>query len=254
MDVLGLVEKKLLRMNPCERANCGEIVEKFKEINRRCQDQGYCTERVSKPQRAGTNLSELTATPLVPTFQEFSKPQRTGTNLSELMATPLSPSSQEVRKKLKIAPITEASRILDIENSNHRNPNGYYSLHKARRVSTAPELRNSSYDTEHATTPASKKITEYIYAPELMDMDGEVYVNIKQDVEGSSSEKMEVDGEKDELIMPGLKTKGFSDSGLDLTFDQTTGSALNSTQNKREMPKEDGEETMDAQSRKRIRC
>jgi len=73
LDVLELVEKKLLRMRPSERAECKEIVDKFQEFNSKCQDGWYCTKPISRPQRTPTTLSELMATPIATCFHEIMK-------------------------------------------------------------------------------------------------------------------------------------------------------------------------------------
>jgi hypothetical protein len=259
--VLELVEKKLLRMRPKERADCGQIVERLREINERCKDNGYCIDPVSKPQRAGTNLSELTATPLLSSLQENSRLQRTGTNLSELMATPL-PSSlqnnQQIMKKPDKAPITEHHRkMLDIEYADPSKSNGYHSPHKTRRVSTAPELWKSSYNTEQVARSAPERITEHPYTQDPMDveegMNVSMGVDAEQVVELSSSEKIQFDGGREGFNTPPLPTRNSDDSALDMTYDQTTESVLDSTRKKRDVPKEDGEETTGSHSTKRVR-
>lgn len=234
-------------MRPSERANCREIVETLKEINRRCKDKGYCTDRVSKPQRAGTNLSELTATPLVPL-------QRTGTNLSELGAPPLVPAFQESMEKYEMPPITEQySKIRDMEYAIPGKSNGNHSLRKTRRVSTAPELWKSSYNTEQLTHSAPKTITENSYAQEAMDVDEGVDMDVEQDMGPSSSLKTYLDATTDGRNTPPLKTKNYDDSGLGMQFDETLGNLSQSRDNKRAMLEEDAEETTESRFRKRAR-
>lgn len=215
-------------MTPNNRADCGEIVENFKVFKTRCAQDRYCTERVSKPQRVATNLSEL-------------------------MAAPSASSFQGAWKKPEVTPITEQdSKALDTVCSDSSKPNGLHSLHKTRRVSTAPELWNSSYNTEQAAQPVPERRTKNGYAMESIDVDGGVDVNMKQDKELSSPKKVYFNG-KDQLKKPPLETKNSDDSAVDMTYDKTAGSALESTQNKRDMSKEVSEEITNAQPRKRAR-
>ena len=116
MDVLELVEKKLLRMRPSERAECKEIVNKFQEFNSRCQDGWYCTKPISRPQRTPTTLSELMATPIATCFHETKK-------INEM--SPVNRTKSTIQQKMH----STSGRIND-----HRSP---------RRVSTAPESRQS---------------------------------------------------------------------------------------------------------------
>lgn len=227
LDLLNLLETKLLRMRPNERANCEGIVEKLKEINARCKDDTYCTERVHKPQRAETNLSEL-------------------------MATPLAPSFQEVEKK-EMPLITQP----DISTTDAQYPhlgkfNGHQSLPRTRRVATAPELSKSSYNAERATQPTPARQTKNGYVAEPADMYERFDVYVEQDKELPSTKEVQSDG-KDQPQKPPFETKASDDSAIDMTYDINPSRALQSTQKKRDMPEMDGEETSDPVSRKRAR-
>ncbi|RDL36219.1 uncharacterized protein BP5553_06831 [Venustampulla echinocandica] len=65
-DILTFIKKRLLRMDPKNRADCKEIVEKFRELNNLClADPDYCTKRVKvTPTRSGTDLSEVSESTL----------------------------------------------------------------------------------------------------------------------------------------------------------------------------------------------
>jgi hypothetical protein len=70
LDVLELVEKKLLRMRPNERAECKEIFDKFRDFHNRCQEEWYCTKPIYRPQRTPSTLSELVASPIATSFHK----------------------------------------------------------------------------------------------------------------------------------------------------------------------------------------
>jgi hypothetical protein len=58
-------------MNPDSRASCGEIVEFFRKLHAKClENDDYCTQPISKPRRASTDLSELMATPPTPSSRD----------------------------------------------------------------------------------------------------------------------------------------------------------------------------------------
>lgn len=62
MDLLDLIELKLLRMRPEHRATCDEIVKDLQDIYTEClRSEEYCVSPVpgSKPRRVGTDCSEL---------------------------------------------------------------------------------------------------------------------------------------------------------------------------------------------------
>jgi hypothetical protein len=116
LDVLELVEDRLLRMDPANRASCGEIVEAFRDFDRACSlDARYCTEPV------------------------YSKPRRASTDLSQLMAT-----TSTFSREIKIMPSSEhESRFKEVRNSELTEQIGR-SIHEARRVPRTRKLRTTS--------------------------------------------------------------------------------------------------------------
>lgn len=50
IDLLDFIGMRLLRLDPKDRADCEEIVVKFKELyDRCCKDENYCLDKVQKP-------------------------------------------------------------------------------------------------------------------------------------------------------------------------------------------------------------
>ncbi|KAM7220305.1 Protein kinase-like domain containing protein [Rhypophila decipiens] len=66
LDLLDFIEDKLLRVRPMKRAKCGEIVKRFADLYKTCEDNSrYCTERQNPDcRRARTDLSILPASAL----------------------------------------------------------------------------------------------------------------------------------------------------------------------------------------------
>lgn len=60
MDLLNIIQKRLLRMDPSNRADCDEVVQHLSKICERCETPTYCTLlRESIPERQFTDTSEL---------------------------------------------------------------------------------------------------------------------------------------------------------------------------------------------------
>lgn len=71
-DLLRFIQRRLLRMNPQNRAGCDEIVAKFEELHNLCrEDPDYCVGRVKgPPERSRTDSSLLVDAELTPEQSE----------------------------------------------------------------------------------------------------------------------------------------------------------------------------------------
>lgn len=120
LDVLDLVQNRLLRMDPAKRANCRDIVETFRKFDERCtQNATYCTQSVySKPRRASTGLSQLTA--------------------------PTSTSPREMKGQRDMTSSSEHdSTVQEVRNSEFTKQNGR-SNHETKDVPRTQKLRTTS--------------------------------------------------------------------------------------------------------------
>jgi hypothetical protein len=153
-------------MDSAKRASCGDIVEIFKEFNRRClRDDGYCTEPIRRPRRSSTDLSELMATPTT--------------------------SFRQRKNQFDMTPLPKHdSRVKEAMNSGFTRQNGRHPNREPRSV-----LRPLGINTREATQPAcqvgipSDPVTEA--TPIVADEVGEgIDTNMEQDSHMSSPKKV----------------------------------------------------------------
>ncbi len=208
-------------MRPKERAECKEIVDKFRDFHKRCQEDWYCTKPICKPQRTPTTLSELMATPVATSFHEAMKRPE---------------MSQETTIQQRMYPTS--GKI-----------NGHWS---PRRVSTAPEPRQSyGSRKEEAYQLAPERRTLSDYEMESMMVDEGADMSMTPADVGSPDEA-HLDRKDEAIAPPPLMTQQSKDSGYG-TNEEISDSALESTPKKRDRSEMDDEESMEAKHRKKLR-
>jgi hypothetical protein len=209
-------------MRPDERAECKEIVDKFRDFHDRCQDEWYCTKTIRRP-------------------------QRTSTTLSELMATPTATAFHETKKRFEMSSFMEQeSTILQRMHSTSGNINGHRS---PRRVSTAPEPRQShEYHKEEAYQLAPERRAVFDF--EMESMVGNEGVDVSTTPADMGSPDLAHLDRRHEAVKPRPPIK-HGDSGY-VSFDATADSALESTSKKRDRSEMDNAEFMAADPRKRV--